>query len=342
MSKVSKPHPVTLQDLLNDERFGDNSANIHHQQAFENDYSSSLNSYIQGNEKRALEKMFSCGLLDESFLNTDLRIWKLLLSALCDVSLDSVGVSLQRVIGRLLTNEAYLTTLKKLVARDPLYEQIGTLLKYFQSCHKYLKLDENNNSSNIMILEDDVREYIREVSTSVSTMQEIQQFNAVVVFYLFQAQHELLHKKLSKTLYRKLCDYAPAVSDKLKVNNDSNSFEKTILEKLETKKKKKKLPHVKRSADKEPVNTLKITRKNATTEVQPTRNTKLTSFTLPTMWEYLLSRKFNHKMAIFVLVTLFFSLKRSRTLYMILQRANITAKTIIRYFLNVMRVVSSV
>ena len=134
MSKVSKPHSVTLQDLLNDERFSDNSANIHHQQAFENDYSSSLNSYIQGNDKRALEKMFSCGLLDESFLNTDLRVWKLLLSALCDVSLDSMGVSLQRVIGRLLTNEAYLTTLKKLVARDPLYEQIGTCLLYTSRC----------------------------------------------------------------------------------------------------------------------------------------------------------------------------------------------------------------
>ncbi|GAV48822.1 hypothetical protein ZYGR_0N02270 [Zygosaccharomyces rouxii] len=244
MNGISHP-PVatTLDELLKDDKFGFEESPVSNRNYNEGQlYQLCLASFIRGDSKDCLEKMYEFGFLESQILAENDQVYALFQGA-CDAikNFNSLGTNLQKVIRATFTGDT--NHLENHIAGKPRSFEIAILNRYYRCCAKVLQMDSAVNGPQISYLETKVRNDIDKHS-SVPLFQDpesIVELEQLAETYIFHILVGLMHKQVSSYLYKRLCESASGLSDNLNnIIGNGKTVEQRILERLESKERKSK------------------------------------------------------------------------------------------------------
>lgn len=241
MSSPQVSSTKLLEELLENKAFQPDSHKALESET-ENQLQDCLNAFLKGDCKGCLEKMFQAGLLRGEYLENDPKLWKLYLSACSQIKFDVLEVSLSKV-GRSNFSKADVSRAQRILAQEPLCEQMAGVLMYLTCCYKCARAD--NSMEAMKNLEMASGDYIRkcsECSEHSGDTREANQVLELVWFYMFSLQGDGSHKRMSRILYEQLCESAPAVPRVLQAPSETNpavTLENQLISRIEALAPKK-------------------------------------------------------------------------------------------------------
>lgn len=242
------PHPpetTTLNDLLKDDKFGVEESTMSNEEYNQGQlYQQCLSSFIRGDPKDCLEKMYEFGFLVPQVLIESNQAYALFQGA-CDAikNFNNLGTSLQKVVRTTFTGDT--NRLKNHFNGKPRSVEIAILNRYYRCCAKVLQMDSIPNGSKISYLETELRNDIDRHSNEplFQDSESIIELQQLAETYIFHIQIGLMHKPISPYLYHGLCESVSGLSENLNksIGNDK-TIEQRILQRLESKQRKSKKP----------------------------------------------------------------------------------------------------
>ncbi|SCU90911.1 LADA_0F07074g1_1 [Lachancea dasiensis] len=205
---------TTLEELLADKDLASSGAKTQYDENQEC-YCKCLKEFLMGDQKKCLEEMLSCNLLNPQTLHTDFKVWKLFVSACRDAKLDDLGQSVVKVIRSSFADPDF-STYDRLLEMEPLSERIAGKLAFLECSFKVNKLDDTSRSMGL--LDQHAKDLIRDSCGLVQTSEDAKQLYNLVVFYIFYIKVQGMRMRISLSLYTSLCDEMPLVRDVLRGN----------------------------------------------------------------------------------------------------------------------------
>ncbi|CUS20770.1 LAQU0S01e14268g1_1 [Lachancea quebecensis] len=235
MSSPPKSNTKLLDELLENNAFQPNDSK-HLQSETYVQRQDCLNAFLKGDCKGCLEKMLQTGLLRCEHFENSPELWKLYLSACSQVKFETLGISLSKA-ARSNFSEFDPSRAQRILAQEPLCEQMAGTLMYLTCCYKCARAE--NSIGMMKSLEVASRDYIRDCSEQIERSgdtREASQVLELVWFYMFYVQSEESQKRMSSLLYEQLCKFAPGVSRVLQTsseNKPSVTLESQLISRIE-------------------------------------------------------------------------------------------------------------
>ncbi|CCE94222.1 Pex15p TDEL_0H03630 [Torulaspora delbrueckii] len=237
---------TTLEELLNDESFNYSASSI----AFDEDtkYHECLTMFIAGDPERCLQKMYEYGLLSKESIQNNDKVFNLFQEACYAIgNFNRFGFRLQDVILENFTGDPQV--LQCHLMNCTLASEISILNRYYRCSAKALLMEKPINEEKATGLEIQTRRTIARIGSRVRVPDEALEFQQLIGTYIFTIQIKLLQKTPSFSLYKKLCDRIPNLSDQLKKwpsTYKEKTIEGQILSQLEHMYSKAKKQHQRR------------------------------------------------------------------------------------------------
>ncbi|SMN20030.1 similar to Saccharomyces cerevisiae YOL044W PEX15 Phosphorylated tail-anchored type II integral peroxisomal membrane protein required for peroxisome biogenesis [Maudiozyma saulgeensis] len=252
-SSDGEPLSESVRSLLNDNIFKENEQALSDKQkSYDRDraYHKCLSLFIRGNIKECLESMAENNLLSEEFLNGNIEVYDLYLTASNEISdFQDLGVTLKNVVRDTFSGDMKSLKMIHHYTSD-IEKEMEFWSKYFNNCIKTIRIRRNDNEFAIS-LQDELKQVLLKCTNKISkeeadeevTIPTMLYLQKLVYLYIFELEIENLGSKPNVKLYHKLCSSIPHLSEILTNNiTDGNdtSCEASILARLEPPPNKKK------------------------------------------------------------------------------------------------------